>query len=61
MIIEIINGIKKLTHPSGHVDTYTISDIEKHRDKKQRRIDDLNLQVIDLNWEIAEMQNSLGG
>ncbi len=53
---KIINKELKVTHDSGHVDRYTLADIEKIKADRQALIDLLNNEVANLTLTIAQIK-----
>lgn len=58
MIVTIKNGEMIVQHPSGHVDRYTKNDLERFRDKRQDRINKMNGEIVNYNFDIAQIENS---
>lgn len=60
MIIEFQNGKKVITHPSGAVTTQTKADIESLYNSGQDELNRLNADLIGYDFDLTEINNSIG-
>lgn len=57
MQVVIENGLKTITHDSGHVDTYNEADMQQQRDGIQSQVVFWNDLLIEADVELAQIQN----
>jgi hypothetical protein len=61
MIIVYENGIMIVEHPSGHIDNYTLEDVQAERENVYLESVEITTLLAELDANIISIQSSLVG